>query len=197
MLAFSSPGHPAWLYFKCQSNQRNLCVYLSLPFSDLLTYLRCIMSGFDMAGPSLSGSAEVFCSLYSGSLHSQQSQTVPVWRIPRVQLVHGAVWPLCRGGRGDLISFPEIFMKNRRLQIFHISTGAGYFSCHSSVISAGLLYEMWLMLKHYSIFWMGCRLVALQTCAHTVLNLALSFFIVFSAEQHVGLLPVSEQLLRG
>lgn len=125
------------------------------------------------------------------------SQTVPVWRIPRVQLVHGAVWPLCRGGRGDLISFPEIFMKNRRLQIFRISTGAGYFSCHSLVISAGLLYEMWLMLKHYSIFWMGCRLVALQTCAHTVLNRTLSFFIVFSAEQHVGLLPVCERLLRG
>lgn len=150
-----------------------------------------------MGGPSLRGSAEVFCGFSSSSLHSQQSQTVPAWRIPRVRLVHGAVWPLCRGGRRDLISFPEISMKNRRPQIFHISTGAGYFSCHSSVVSVGPLCEMCLTVGHNSAFWMGHRLVAALTCARTALNWGLSFFLVFSAEQHVCILPVCEQILRG
>ncbi len=66
--------------------------------------------------------------------------------------MHGAVWPLCRGGRRDPISFPEFFMKNRRPQIFHISKGAGYFSCHSSVVSVGPLCEMCLTMEHNSAF---------------------------------------------
>lgn len=134
MLVFSSPGHPACLDFTHQSNQRNLYVYLHPPS---LTYLP-IYDALHQAlvrvcVGQLRYSAVSLAVVYILSRVKQ----FPSWRIPRVLLVRWAVWSLCRGGRRDLISFPEIFMKNRRPQIFHVSTGAGYFSCHSSLVSEG------------------------------------------------------------